>query len=52
MELSHGRMPFMRAYFHETHELVFDAHDKAFAFFGGVSRAASAINMKTAHAHY
>ena len=35
MKLSHSRMPFVRAYFRETQELVFDAHDKAFAFFGG-----------------
>ncbi len=38
MKLSHSRMPFVRAYFRETQELVFDAHDKAFAFFGGVCR--------------
>ena len=31
MKLSHSRMPFVRAYFRETQELVFDAHDKAFA---------------------
>ena len=30
MKLSHSRMPFVRAYFRETQELVFDAHDKAF----------------------
>jgi transposase len=29
-------MPFVRAYFRETQELVFDAHDKAFEFYGGV----------------
>jgi hypothetical protein len=29
-------MPFVRVYFRETQELVFDAHDKAFAFYGGV----------------
>ena len=29
MKLSHSRMPFVRAYFRETQELVFDAHDKA-----------------------
>ena len=28
MKLSHSRMPFVRAYFRETQELVFDAHDK------------------------
>jgi Domain of unknown function (DUF4331) len=36
MKLSHSRMPFVRAYFRETQELVFDAHDKAFLFYGGV----------------
>ncbi len=29
MKLSHSRMPFVRTYFRETQELVFDAHDKA-----------------------
>ena len=38
MKLSHSRMPFVRAYFRETQELVFDAHDKAFQFYGGVCR--------------
>jgi transposase len=28
-------MPFVRAYPRETQEMVFDAHDRAFAFFGG-----------------
>jgi hypothetical protein len=28
MKLSHSRMPFVRVYFRETRELVFDAHDK------------------------
>jgi hypothetical protein len=31
-------MPFVRVYFRETQELVFDAHDKAFQFYGGVCR--------------
>src|SRR5258708_36656715 len=35
MKLSHSRMPFVRVYFRETQELVFDAHDKAFRFYGG-----------------
>ena len=30
MKLSHSRMPFVRTYFRETQELVFDAQDKAF----------------------
>ena len=56
MKLSHSRMPFVRAYFRETQELVFDAHDKAFAFLGGVCRRgiydnssrALRVDMKTA----
>jgi len=36
MKLSHSRMPFVRVYFRETQELVFDAHDKAFQFYGGL----------------
>jgi hypothetical protein len=28
-------MVFVRAYPRETQEMVFDAHDRAFAFFGG-----------------
>jgi len=41
MKLSHSRMPFVRVYFRETQELVFDAHDKAFRFYGGSAGAAS-----------
>jgi len=41
-------MPFVRAYFRETQELVFDAHDKAFLFYGGVCRRGIYDNMKTA----
>ena len=41
-------MPFVRAYFRETQELVFDAHDKAFQFYGGVCRRGIYDNMKTA----
>ena len=41
-------MPFVRVYFRETQELVFDAHDKAFAFYGGVCRRGIYDNMKTA----
>ena len=35
IRLSHSRMVFVRTYPRETQEMVFDAHDKAFAFFGG-----------------
>ena len=48
MKLSHSRMPFVRAYPRETQEMVFDAHDKAFAFYGGVCRRGIYDNMKTA----
>ena len=48
MKLSHSRMPFVRAYFRETQELVFDPHDKAFQFYGGVCRRGIYDNMKTA----
>jgi transposase len=48
MKLSHSRMPFVRAYHRETQELVFDAHDKAFGFYGGVCRIGIYDNMKTA----
>ena len=48
MKLSYSRMPFVRAYFRETQELVFDAHDKAFQFYGGVCRRGIYDNMKTA----
>jgi transposase len=48
MRLSYSRMPFVRVYFRETQELVFDAHDKAFGFYGGVCRRGIYDNMKTA----
>jgi hypothetical protein len=38
----------VRVYFRETQELVFDAHDKAFRFYGGVCRRGIYDNMKTA----
>jgi len=48
MRLCHSRMPFVRAYPRETQEMVFDAHDKAFAFFGGACARGIYDNMKTA----
>jgi transposase len=36
--LCYSRMPFARAYPRETQEMVFDAHEKAFAFYKGVPR--------------
>ncbi len=35
VRLCHSRMIYVRAYPRETQEMVFDAHDRAFAFFGG-----------------
>ena len=48
VRLSHSRMPYVRAYPRETQEMVFDAHDKAFAFFGGACARGIYDNMKTA----
>jgi transposase len=48
MRLAYSRMPFVCAYFRETQEMVFDAHDRAFAFYGGVCRRGIYDNMKTA----
>jgi transposase len=48
MRLCHSRMFFVRAYPRESQEMVFDAHDKAFAFFGGACQRGIYDNMKTA----
>ena len=48
VRLCHSRMAFVRAYPRETQEMVFDAHDKAFAFFGGTCTRGIYDNMKTA----
>src|SRR5271166_3743156 len=48
MRLCHSRMPFVRAYPRETQEMVFDAHDRAFAFFKGACTRGIYDNMKTA----
>lgn len=48
VRLCHSRMPFVRAYPRETQEMVFDAHDCAFAFFGGACARGIYDNMKTA----
>jgi transposase len=48
VRLCHSRMPFVRAYPRETQEMVFDAHDRAFAFFRGACRRGIYDNMKTA----
>src|SRR5262249_1787604 len=41
-------MLFVRAYPRETQEMVFDAHDRAFAFFKGACERGIYDNMKTA----
>ena len=48
VRLCHSRMPFVRAYPRETQEMVFDAHDRAFAFFRGACARGIYDNMKTA----
>ena len=48
VRLCHSRMLFARAYPRETQEMVFDAHDRAFAFFKGACRRGLYDNMKTA----
>src|ERR1700761_8731929 len=46
--LCHSRMLFVRAYPRETQEMVFDAHNRAFAFFKGTCTRGVYDNMKTA----
>jgi transposase len=46
--LCHSRMPFVRSYPRETQEMVFDAHDRAVAFFKGACRRGIYDNMKPA----
>ena len=48
MRLCHSRMPFLRADPREAQEMVFDAHEKAFAFFKGACQRGIYDNMKTA----
>jgi transposase len=48
IRLCHSRMLFVRAYPRETQEMVFDAHDRAFAFFKGACTRGIYDNMKTA----
>jgi transposase len=48
IRLCHSRMMFVRAYPRETQEMVFDAHDRAFAFFRGACTRGIYDNMKTA----
>jgi transposase len=48
VRLCHSRMPFVRAYPRESQEMVFDAHDRAFAFFKGACQRGIYDNMRTA----
>ncbi|CAH0201017.1 hypothetical protein ROS9278_01922 [Roseomonas sp. CECT 9278] len=48
VRLCHSRMMFVRAYPRETQEMVFDAHDRAFAFFRGACMRGICDTMKTA----
>ena len=48
VRLCHSRMPFVRVYPRETQEMVFDAHDRAFALFKGACQRGIYDNMKTA----
>jgi transposase len=48
LRLCHSRMLFVRAYPRETQEMVFDAHDRGFAFFKGTCTRGIYDNMKTA----
>lgn len=47
-KLSYSRAFLLRAYPLQTHEMLFDAHNHAFAVFGGVPRRGIYDNMKTA----
>jgi len=46
IRLCHSRMLFVRGYPRETQEMVFDAHDRAFAFFKGTCTRGIYDNMK------
>src|SRR3982075_3289160 len=48
VRLCHSRMLFVRAYPRETQEMVFDAHDRAFAFFRGTCTRGIFDNLKAA----
>jgi transposase len=47
-KLCYSRAFVLRAYWLQTHEMLFDAHNHAFALFGGVPRRGIYDNMKTA----
>jgi transposase len=47
-KLCHSRAFLLRAYPQQTHEMLFDAHNHAFAVFGGIPKRGIYDNMKTA----
>ena len=48
MRLCHSRMQLVQIFPREGQEMVFEAHERAFRFFGGVCRRGIYDNMKTA----
>ena len=48
IKLAHSRAFLLVAYYQQTHEMLFDAHARGFAAFGGVPRRGIYDNMKTA----
>ena len=46
MRLCHSRMMFVRAYPRETQEMVFDAHERAFAFYKGACQRGIYDNIR------
>jgi transposase len=48
IKLAHSRAFLLVAYLQQTHEMLFDAHARGFAAFGGVPRRGIYDNMKTA----
>jgi transposase len=48
VRLCHSRLFLLRAYPRESQEMVFDAHEQAFRFFGGSCRRGIYDNMRTA----
>lgn len=47
-KLCHSKAGYQRAYWTQTHEMLFDAHNHAFRVFGGVPARGIYDNMKTA----
>ena len=45
VRLCHSRMLFVHAYPRETQEMVFDAHDRAFALFKGACRRGIYVSL-------